>query len=134
IFVIVVFAGERELFLGPGALDYFEDFSKALRALAIGNAVGLVGPRKTAAADAENQPSMANVIDGRGVFGPTQWLEQRHEPKRRADLDVLGAGGNRAGDRHRHRAHRTLGRHVNFGQPDGVETPALGGVDLLESS
>jgi hypothetical protein len=74
VFVIVILAGKGEPLLGPGALDYFEDFSKALRALAIGDAVGLVSAGKAASADTENQPPMANVIDGRGVFGQTQWL------------------------------------------------------------
>src|SRR5262249_2866527 len=42
------------------------------------------------------------------------------------------AGGDRARDSHRHRAYRALGRHMDFRQPDGVEPPAFGGVDLFE--
>ena len=75
---------------------------------------------------------MADVIDGRGVFRQTQRLAQRQDLNPGPDLDVFGARGDRARDGHRHRAHRALGRHVDLGQPDGVETPAFGGVDQFK--
>src|SRR6516162_307243 len=74
IFVIVEFAGERKRFLRPGAFDDFEHFGKTLRTLAIRDAVGLVSAREAAASDAKDQPSMADVIDGCGVFGEPQRL------------------------------------------------------------
>ena len=133
IFVIVVFAGKREPFLGPGALDDFEHFGKPFGALAIGNAVGLIGAREAAAADAEEQPATADVIDRGAVFGQAQRLAQRQNLDAGTDLDVFGAGGDCARDRHWYRTDRPLGRHMNLRQPDGVETPTFGGVDLLES-
>src|SRR5215469_3997946 len=74
VFVIVVFAGERELFLGPGTLYDFEHFGKAFGALAIGNAIGLIGAREAAAADPENQPAMADMIDSGTVLRQAQRL------------------------------------------------------------
>src|SRR5215831_19203038 len=100
VFVIVVFAGEREPFLGPGSPDDFEYFGKALGALAIGNAVGLISTRETAAADPEDQPAMADMIDGGTVFRQAQRLAQRQNLDAGTDLDVVSAGGDRAGDRH----------------------------------
>src|SRR6516164_6255362 len=132
VFVIVVFSGEREPFLGPGSLDDFEHFGKAFRALAIGNAVGFVRARKAAAADPENQPAMADMIDGGAVFGQPQRLAQWQNLDAGTDLDVLGTGGDRARDRHRDRTDRPFGRHVDLGQPDSVETPALGGINLIK--
>ena len=74
IFVIVVFSGKRKVFLGPRALNDFEHFDEAFGALAIRDAVGLIGAREPAAPDAENQPAMADVIDGRSLFGQAQGL------------------------------------------------------------
>src|SRR6516162_6635522 len=132
VFVIVVFAGERELFLGPGTLDDFEHFGKAFGALTIGNAIGLISAREAAAADPEDQPAMTDMIDGGAVFRQSQWLAQRQNLDTGTDLYVVGAGGDRARDRHRHRTDRPLGRHMDFRQPDSVETPALGRVDLIK--
>src|SRR5262249_18018600 len=98
------------------------------------DAVGLVGAGKAATADAEEQPSVADVVDGRGLFGKPQRLAQRQDLKPRADLDVFGTRGNRARDGHWHRAHLALGSHMDLRQPDSVETPALGGVDLFKGS
>src|ERR1700739_1129163 len=95
VFVIVEFAGERELFLGPGSTDNFEYFGKALGAFAVGDAVGLIGTREAAAADAEDQPAMADMIDGGAVFRQAQRLAQWQNLDACADLDVFGAGGNR---------------------------------------
>jgi hypothetical protein len=39
-----------------------------------------------------------------------------------------GSGRDGAGDRQRRRADRALGCHMDLGQPDGIEPPALGGV------
>src|SRR5215471_1396009 len=132
VFVIVVFAGEGEPFLGPGSPDDFEYFGKALGALAIGNAVSLIGAREATAADPEDQPAMADMINGGAVFRQAQRLAQWQNLHAGTDLDVFGAGSDRARDRHRHRTDRTLGRHMDFRQPDRVEAPALCGVDLVE--
>src|SRR4029077_3931539 len=51
--------GIRKGILGPGALEDFEGFRKALAALAVGDAVRLVGARKAAAPDAKDQPAQA---------------------------------------------------------------------------
>src|SRR5271169_1186179 len=132
VFVIVVFAGERKGFLGPCPLDDFEYLAEAFGALAIGDAVGLIGPREAAAPDPEDQPATTDVIDRRGLFSQPQRLAQRQNLDAETDLDVLGSGRDGAGDRQRRGADRALGCHMDLGQPNGIEPPALGGVDLLE--
>jgi hypothetical protein len=41
-------------------------------AFGVRDAVGLIGARKPTAADPENQPAMADLIDGGGFFGNPQ--------------------------------------------------------------
>src|SRR5215469_1688912 len=134
VFVIVVFARKRKGLLRPGALDDFEHFGEAFGALAVGDAIGLVGTREAAAPDPKEQPAAADVVDGRGLLRQAQRLAQRQNLDAETDLYVFCPSRNGAGNRQRRRADRALRRHVNLGQPDGVEPPALGGLDLLKSS
>src|SRR6266436_4460907 len=73
------------------------------------------------------------MIDGGGIFRQPQRLAQRQNLDAETDLDIVGAGGNRTRNRQRHRADRPFGRHMDFRQPDRIETPTLGGIDLIES-
>src|SRR5690349_19710531 len=59
----------RKAVLGPGALQDLERLGEALAALLVGDAVGSVGARKAAASDAEDQPAVADLIDGGGLLG-----------------------------------------------------------------
>src|ERR1700746_61321 len=77
---------------------------------------------------------MADMIDGCAVFRQAQRLTQWQNLDAETDLDVVGTGGNRTRDRQPHRAYRPFGRHMDFRPPDRVETPTLGGVDLIEGS
>ena len=62
----------RHVLLGPQCADDCQILIEALAALAVGDPVGLVGAWKAAAADAEDQPAMADLIDRRGLFGEPQ--------------------------------------------------------------
>src|SRR6516162_7618506 len=73
----VVFALVREARLGPGLLDDVEDLTKPLAALGVRDAIGLVGLRHPAAADAEDQPAVAQLIDRRRLPGEPQRMAQR---------------------------------------------------------
>ena len=110
-----------------------QGLGKAVLALRVGDAIGLIGPRQAAAPDPENQPSPAHLVDRRGLLGDAQRMAQRQDLHRDADPDPLGARGDRAGDRHRRRQDRARRIDVQFGQPHRVEPVALGGVDLIEA-
>ena len=47
-----------------------------------------------------------------------------------ADLDPTRARSNRAGDGQWRGQYRAAGLLVNFSEPDRVEPPAIGGLDL----
>src|SRR6266849_4500364 len=128
----VILAFVRKAVPGPRLLQDFERLGKALAALAIGHAIGLVGARKSAPPDPEDEPAMADLIDRRGLFGEPQRVAQRQDLNRGADLHALGACGDRAGQGQRGGAHRAFRRDMDLGQPHRIETPALGGIDLLE--
>ena len=124
--------GIRKGILGPGALEDFEGFRKALAALAVGDAVRLVGARKAAAPDAKDQPAQADLIDGSGFLGNAQRVAQWQDLHAGPDLHVFGACGDGAGDRQWRSANRPVGSNVEFGQPHRIEPPTLRGIDLRE--
>ena len=132
VFERVVLARIGERVLGPRLLQDLERLGEALAAFAVGHAIGFVGAREAAAPDAEDQPSVADLIDRGGLFGEAQRMAQRQYLDAGADLHAFGARGDGAGDRQRRGADRPLGRDMDFGQPHRVETPALGGFDLFE--
>ncbi len=88
--------GERSL--GPGALDERQRLGKARLALGVGDAVGVVGARQAAAADAEDEAAAADLIDGRRLLGHAHGMPERQDLDGSADADAAGAGGDGAGD------------------------------------
>ena len=74
--------------LGPGELQDFQCFGEPLAALAVGDAVILVGAHDPAAADPVDQPAMADLVDGRGFLGEAQRVRQGQDLHRDADLDA----------------------------------------------
>ena len=82
--------------LGPGLLDDVEALGETVLALLVGDAVGVVGAREGAAADAEDQPAAADLVDRRGLLGEAQRVAERQDLHRGADLDPAGARGDRA--------------------------------------
>ena len=132
VFERIIFARIGEGVLGPRLLQDLQSLGEAFAAFAIGHAVGLVGAREPAAPDAEDQPPVADLIDGGGLLGEAQRMAQRQHLDAGADLHALGARGDRAGDGQRRGANRPFRGDVDLGQPHRVETPALGRIDLLE--
>ena len=53
-----------------------------------------------AAAEADDQASPADIVDQRHLLGQADRMVQRHLRHREADLDALGARGERGGERH----------------------------------
>ena len=120
-----VFAPVGEALLRQGALDDIQRLGEALAALAVGDAVGLVGVREARAADAEDQPALAELVDGRDFLGKAQRMAERQHLHGGADLHALGSLGDGGGEDQRRGQHRPLGGEVQLGQPHGVEPPAV---------
>ena len=74
---------------------------------------------------------MAQLIDGRRLLRQPQRMAERQNLNSDADLDMAGAGGNRAGDAERRRQYRPPRLEMEFGQPHHIEPQPLGRVDLL---
>jgi len=87
---------------------------------------------KARAADAEDQPALADLVDGGDLLGQPQRMAERQHLHGRADLHPFGALGDGRGQDQRRGQHRALGREMQLGQPHGVEPPALRRIDLLE--
>ena len=100
---VIVLAVVGEIRLRPRQLDDIQNFGEAVAAFRIGDAVILVGARQTAAADAEDQPSAADVIDRRRLLGEAQRMAQWQYLDGDADLDPLGARSDRGGNAERRR-------------------------------
>ena len=116
----------------PGLEDDLQRLLEPRPALAVGNAVDVVRPRRAAAPDAEIEPALADVIDGRRLLGDAQRVLERQHLYGNADPEPRGAGCDGAGDHHRLREHGAAGVEVQLRQPDAIEPPGLGRVDLIE--
>src|SRR5579864_5321669 len=129
----VVLALIRERVLGPSLLQNLERFEKALAAFFVGDAIGAVAARVAAAPGAENETAAADDIDRRRLFREAQGVGQRQHVHGRADPDALRARRDLAGDVHRRAQYRAAGLLVDFGKPEHVEAPTVGGFDLLKT-
>src|SRR6202023_3901058 len=78
------------------------------------------------------RPPVADRVVLRGLLGEPQRVAQRQYLNAGADLDAFGARGNGTGDRHRRAHYRAARLLVDLGEPDGVEPPAVGGLDLVQ--
>src|ERR1700760_1102716 len=72
IFERVVLAGVRERVLGPRFLQDLEGLREAFAALPIGHAISLICAREAAPTDAEDQPSVADLVYRGGLFCQAQ--------------------------------------------------------------
>src|SRR5262249_60546065 len=99
---------------GPRPFKDLKGLGEALLAFAIRDAIGLVRARKAATPDAENEPTMTDLVDRRGFLADPRRMAQREHLDTRADLDAAGTCGNSAGDRQWHRANRPLPRGVDL--------------------
>ena len=129
-----VLALERKRLLSPGALDNLERLSEALAALGVRHAVMRIHPSEPAATDAEDEPALADVVDGGRLLGQLQRMAQWQDLDGGADLDAPRARGNCASQGQRRRENRAFRREVQLRQPYGIEAPAFSVVDQLECS
>src|SRR5439155_11633084 len=86
VFERVVFARIGKWILGPRLFQDLERLGKALAAFAIGHAISLVGAREAAAPDAEDQPSVADLVYRGRFFRQAQRMAERQYLDAGADL------------------------------------------------
>src|SRR3989442_9410953 len=87
-----IFPGVREAFLSPRFENDVERFLEAIAALVIPNAVARIGAGKAAAADAEVETALADLIDGGGLFGGADGVTERQDADPGADPQACRAG------------------------------------------
>ena len=116
----------------PRLPDDLERLAKAGLALAIGHAIGIVRAHHAAAADPELEATLADVIDGRDLFGDAQGMVQGEDLDGGADVEPAGASRDRAGHLQRGGDHRASRGEVDLPEPHAVDAPRLGPVGHLE--
>ena len=72
--------------------------AKRSRLSRVGYPIGLVGARKAAAADTEDEAPAADVVERRDLLGQSQRVAQRQHLDGNADLQAPRSGGDGAGD------------------------------------
>src|SRR4029450_13200105 len=101
-----------ERLAGPGPAHDVERLAEAGLALRVRHAVGVVGADHAAAADAELEPALADVVDGGDLLGDAQRMVQRQHLNRGAHADTPGPGRDRARNLQRRRDDRDAWREV----------------------
>src|ERR1700730_3136208 len=116
----------------PGLPDDLEPFAKAGLALGVRHAVGVIRAHDAAAADAELEAALADVVDGRDFLGDAQGVVQGKDLDGCAHADSPRAGGDGARHLERGGDHRARRGEMDLAEPDTVDSPGLGPVGLLE--
>ena len=94
---IIVMAVVVKAVIVPGFEDDFQGFGETLPAFVIRHIVALIGTGKAAAADAEVQAALGNVVHRGGFLGQADGMGQGQHADAGADAHPLGAGGDDAG-------------------------------------
>ena len=76
IFELVIAALVRERLLCPAELDDVENLPKTIATFGVWDAIGGIRTCETAAADAENEPTVADLVDRGGLFRQAQGVAQ----------------------------------------------------------
>ena len=116
----------------PRPPDDIERLAEAGLALVVAHPVGVVGAHDAAAADAELEAPLADVVDGGDLLGDAQRMVQRQHLDRGADPEAARAGRDGARDLERGGDDRAGGREVDLAEPDAVDPPRLRAVRRLE--
>src|SRR5256712_3688408 len=116
----------------PARPDDLQRFAKARLALAVGHAIDVVGPHDAAAADPELEAALADVIDGRHLFGDAQRMVQGKHLHGRPHPQPAGAGRDGARHLKRRGDHRARRREVDLAEPDAVDPQRVGPLGQLE--
>src|SRR5215831_159727 len=115
----------------PGGENDFQRLEETGLALSVRHAESAVGARAAAAADAEVEASLAQLIQGGDLAGHAQGVVQGQELDSRAHPEALGAGHGPARDEERGGQHRASRIDHHLSEPHDIEAPGLGGRDEL---
>ena len=123
----------RERRLGPRARQDLERLGAALAAVVAAEAVAheLVLVVQAAAAHADVEPAVAQVVEQRQLHREPDRMAERQLDDGKADAHPARARGERARERDRVAVDRLAGEVV-LGEPDRVEADRLGQPGLLE--
>src|SRR5216683_2241545 len=116
----------------PRREDDLQRFEEASLTLFVGDAERVVGPRASAAANAEVEPSVAQMIERGDLAGDAERVVQRKKLNRRPHAQALGPRDDPARHQQGRRQYGTRGIDEHLRQPHDVEPPRLRRVDELE--
>src|SRR5207237_8926291 len=102
----------------PSLADDLQRLAESRLALAVGHAIDVVRANDAAAADAELEAALADVIDGRDLLGDAQGMVQRKDLDGGSHPEPAGAARDRARDLTRGGDHRARRGEVDLAQPD----------------
>ena len=80
----VVLSGIGKAFLGEGEPHDLQELLKPISALGVGDIVAIVGAREAAAADAQINAALADVVQRGDLFSHAHRVSQRENQHRRA--------------------------------------------------
>ena len=87
------------LLLCPHCLNQLDSVMKLIETFSVGGigiSMGVIFRALPARADAKDEPSVTDVVEGRGHLGQHGWRTKGHRRHRRRQTDILGHRGNRA--------------------------------------
>ncbi len=125
-----VLARVAEAFLGEGTLQDLQRLGEAFAALAIVNAVGLVGVGEARAADAEDQAAFAELVDGGDLLGRDAADGRAAAPARPCRSSCARCVGRWWRRSSSARRAPSVRARVQLGEPHRVEAPRFGSIDL----
>ena len=129
---LVELALVREGFLAPGLEDDFQGLGEAAAAFGVVDVVPLVGLQERTAADTEDEPALADMVNDCGFFGDAEGVGQGKDLDGQTDLDPFGPCCDGAGPNKRGSHDSALGPEVGLPDPEGVQPQVLRGPDHLE--
>src|ERR1700733_1756933 len=132
VFDVVKLALVGEIVFLPGALDDLETLDLAFLAFGIRYVQRLVGLHDAAAPDAEDQPALGDVVQGRRFLSDAKRVRQRKHLHAGPDLDPLGAGCDRSTEDQRAGGEGARFVEMQSREPHHVQAVLLAGVDDVE--
>ena len=122
---------EGEGLLRPGGHDDFQELIEAAAALLEGHIESLVDIGESAPADAQLDPAVADVVEGRHLFRHANGVAQGQAVNGSPNTHGAGSGGDRRGDHHRGRQD-PLHVEVVLGEPNRCYAKVFGLLDQPE--
>ena len=88
-------------------------------------------PAPEAAADSQNHPAIAQIVENRNLLGDAQRIVPRQHDHHRAEPDAPGPSRHVGQELNRIGDHLVVGE-VMFGRPHGIEAQLLGQIAKLD--